>query len=81
LADQYSVILLSHRNLRTLPVSPEIADEAARLRAAYGMKTPDSIQMATAKIGGATSFFSNDTNIAAIPGLDLILFDRLLASP
>jgi predicted nucleic acid-binding protein len=74
-------MLLNTRNLETLPVSPQIAIEAARLRAAYGLKTPDSIQMATAKIGGATSFLSNDSRIATIPGLEVILLDTLLASP
>jgi len=81
LASQYSTILLSNRNLMTLPVSPEIADEAARIRAAFGMKIPDSIQVATARIGGATSFFSNDNQIAAIPGLELVLLERLLKTP
>ena len=79
--EQYSQMLLNTRNLETLPVSPQIAIEAARLRAAYGLKTPDSIQMATAKIGGATSFLSNDSRIATIPGLEVILLDTLLASP
>jgi predicted nucleic acid-binding protein len=80
LAEEYSRILLTHRHLRALPVSFEIAVEAARLRAAFGSKTPDSIQLATAKIGGATSFFSNDTRIAAIPGLELVLLDWLVGT-
>lgn len=78
---QYSQMLLNTRNIETLPVSPEIATEAARIRAAFGLKTPDSIQLATAKIGGATCFFSNDNRIAAIPGLELVLLDRLSGTP
>ena len=74
---KYSQLLLNTRNIETLPVSPQIATEAARLRAEFGLKTPDSIQLATAKIGGATSFFSNDNRIATIPGLELVLLDRL----
>jgi predicted nucleic acid-binding protein len=35
LAREYSEILLHARNLTTLPVSPEIAAEAARLRAKF----------------------------------------------
>jgi predicted nucleic acid-binding protein len=80
LIDQYSQMLLNTRNIETLPVSPEIADEAARLRAAFGFKTPDSIRLATAKIGGATSFFSNDSRIEAIPGLELVLIEGLLGT-
>jgi predicted nucleic acid-binding protein len=78
---QYSQMLLNTRNIETLPVSPEIATEAARIRAPFGLKTPDSIQLATAKIGGATCFFSNDYRIAAIPGLELVLLDRLSGTP
>jgi predicted nucleic acid-binding protein len=78
LGQQFSRILLRTRNLKTLPVSAEIAAEAARLRAAYGLKTPDAIQLATARLNSATAFLSNDAQLAPIPGLELILLDRLL---
>lgn len=81
LAQQYSRILLNTRNLKTLPVSAEIAVEAARLRAMHGLKTPDSIQLATARLNNATVFLSNDKGLATIPDLELILLDRLLALP
>jgi predicted nucleic acid-binding protein len=48
LAREYSDILLRARNVTTFPVSPEIAAEAARLRAKHGIRTPDAIQLATA---------------------------------
>jgi predicted nucleic acid-binding protein len=81
LAQQYFHILLNSRNLRTLPVSAEVAVEAARIRAAYRLKTPDSIQLATARVGQATAFFSNDDKLTTVPGIELILLDRLLARP
>jgi predicted nucleic acid-binding protein len=81
LAQQYSRILLNSRNLKTLSVSSEIATEAARIRATYGLKTPDSIQLATARVGQTTAFLSNDDGFDTIPGLNLILLDRLLAHP
>jgi predicted nucleic acid-binding protein len=81
LTEHYSQMLLNTHNIDTLPVSLEIATEAARLRAAFGLKTPDSIQVATARIGGATSFFTNDSRIATIPGLELIILDSIRTSP
>jgi hypothetical protein len=45
--------LLNARNLRTVPLSPAIVTEAARIRAAYQLKTPDAIQLATAEEGGS----------------------------
>jgi predicted nucleic acid-binding protein len=48
LADQYRRILLHANQVTTAPVSEIIADEAAQLRARYGLRTPDAIQIATA---------------------------------
>jgi predicted nucleic acid-binding protein len=56
LVKHYSQMLLNTRNLETLPVSTEIADEAARLRAAFGLKTPDSIQVAPRGLGARQAF-------------------------
>ncbi|MGD0629793.1 MAG: type II toxin-antitoxin system VapC family toxin [Terracidiphilus sp.] len=81
MADQYSRMLLNARNLRTFPVSPGIAAEAARIRAAFGSKTPDSIQLATARVINATAFLTNDSRLAALPGLELVILDSLLVSP
>lgn len=81
LARQYSRILLHARNLTTVPVSPEIAMEAARIRAATGIKVPDAIHIATAIVGGAKSFLTNDSHLAPIDGLELLVVDRLANAP
>lgn len=81
LAERYSRILLNARNLTTLSVSPSIATSAANLRATYGLKAPDAIQLATAQHGRATSFLTNDEGIASIPGVNVIQLDRLLSQP
>ncbi len=81
LADQYSRILLHSRNLTTIPVTNEIASEAAQLRALHGFKTPDAIHIASAKAGGAASFLSNDAGLNSIPGINVILLDSLLTHP
>jgi hypothetical protein len=49
-------MLLNARNLRTVALSPAIAAEAARIGAAYQLKTPDAIQLATAKEGEPLHF-------------------------
>ncbi|MGB6131746.1 MAG: type II toxin-antitoxin system VapC family toxin [Acidobacteriaceae bacterium] len=74
---QYSRILLHADNLRTIPVLPEIAAEAARIRAVHGLKVPDAIQIATFRFGGATSFLTNDAGMASIQGLQVLCLDRL----
>jgi predicted nucleic acid-binding protein len=45
------------------------------------MKTPDSIQLATALAGNAAAFLTNDAGIATIPGLQLVVLDSLLKNP
>ena len=41
-------------------VSPDIAPKAAEIRAIHQVRTPDAIQLATAFLGGATHFLTND---------------------
>jgi predicted nucleic acid-binding protein len=81
LAEQYFHMLLNARNLRTVPLSPAIAAEAARIRAVYQLKTPDAIQLATAEEGGATAFLTNDAGLAGIPGLRLIVLEQVKREP
>lgn len=77
LAREYRDILLRSPSLTALPLGEEIAEEAARLRASHSVKTPDAIQLATAKIAGATWFLTNDGNLPSLPGISLLVVDRL----
>jgi predicted nucleic acid-binding protein len=81
LANQYSRLLLNSRNLQTLPVTPAIAADAAQIRATNRSKTPDSIQLATARAGNATAFLTNDSHVPALPGIEIIVLDHLFANP
>ncbi len=76
LAEKYREILLYSDNLLTFPVSNEIADKAAELRARYRIRTPDAIQIATALHGEASMFLTNDRNLKRVQEIDIItLFD------
>jgi predicted nucleic acid-binding protein len=77
LALEYTRILLNSHNLTVLPVSEAIAQEAARIRAAHGYKVPDAIHIATARLGNADAFLTNDAAFASLPGMQAILLDRL----
>lgn len=77
LAQEYQDILFRSPSLITLPLGHEIAEEAAQLRAIHGIKTPDAIQLATAKTAGATWFLTNDGRLPSLPGMSLLLVDRL----
>jgi len=77
LAKQYRNVVLDQENLITMPVSIEIAEIAAQLRATQNLRTPDAIQLATAMQGGATFFLTNDARLAAISDLEVLVLDTL----
>jgi predicted nucleic acid-binding protein len=79
LAQQYRDILLNAKGLTTLLLSQDIAEEAARLRAAHNIRTPDAIQMATATYAGASFFLTNDSRLPSLPGLKVLILDELKA--
>lgn len=79
LAEQYRVILLGAEGLRTVMLSAELAEEAAQMRANYGLRTPDAIQLATVCHEEAAFFLTNDTRLPPVPGLTMLMLDELKA--
>lgn len=77
LVREYRDILLQLTSLKAVPVTLEISEEAAQLRATHNIRTPDAIQIATAKTAGASWFLTNDAGLAALPGLTALLVDKL----
>lgn len=77
LIQRYRDLLLDTRGLKTVFLSQEIAEEAARLRAFHNIRTPDSIQMATAIVEKASFFLTNDTSLPALPNLQTLVLDNL----
>ncbi len=80
LVQSYRDILLFSPGIATLPVSPRIAEESARLRADYGFKTPDAIQIATAMFAGAQAFLTNDKRLTRLSSIHVLVLDDLLGS-
>jgi len=78
LAYQYRNILLNSTGLKTLPMTQEIAEEAARLRGIYRkIRTLDAIQMATAIRANASFFLTNDVRLPSLPNLRILQLDEL----
>lgn len=78
LAAEYREILMGSENVTTLAVTEEIALGAAELRATLNLRTPDAIQVATAQVGGASTFITNDKRLRMPPGLTRVILDELL---
>ena len=77
LARRYQEILLNAGGLETIPLSREIASEAARLRAVHNLRTPDAIQLSTALNGGAEFFLTNDSRLPSLPALRVLVLDEV----
>ncbi|MEH2030360.1 MAG: PIN domain-containing protein [Nostoc sp.] len=77
-AQQYRKILFNSQGLTTIEVLPDIAENAAQLRANYNLRTPDAIQMATAIRGGASFFLTNDARLPSLPALSVLVLDTLI---
>ncbi|WP_445246098.1 type II toxin-antitoxin system VapC family toxin [Microcoleus sp. OTE_8_concoct_300] len=77
LAQEYREILLNQESLTVVELTPDIAETAAQLRATYNLRSPDSIQMATAIHEGASFFLTNDARLPSLPGLTVLVLDNL----
>jgi len=77
--NEFYALLSTYPHLDWVPPGLEIADRAALLRAELHLKTPDSIQAATALVSQATGFISNDPDFRKVPGLEVVILDDLIS--
>ena len=73
LATRYRDLLIQSPYMRLMDVNEAIAEEAARIRARYKFKVPDAIHLASAKLGGADLFLTNDTRLRQFLDLTVIV--------
>jgi len=74
----YKDLMLTFPNLHVVPLESESSDLASALRARYGIRTPDAIQVASALYHSATAFVTNDDGLKQISELDIVLLDEFL---
>jgi len=77
LAEQYKEILTMSENIHILDINIDIAGEAATIRANYSIKTPDAMQLATAKYGIVDYFLTNDLRLKSFKDLNVITLSDL----
>jgi predicted nucleic acid-binding protein len=78
LAARYWALFRNFPHLSVLPLTEEIADRTALLRAHYHLRTPDAIQLATAFIAKCYAFLTNDVSLSPVEGIQVLVLDRLL---
>jgi len=77
LAQRYRRFLLRSRNFSLDQVTTDIAEQAAVLRARYGLRTPDALQIATALAAGCAAFLTNDAQLQRVTELRVLVLDEL----
>jgi predicted nucleic acid-binding protein len=80
LVEQYQKILCNSTSVNIIDITIDIAKKAASYRAKYGLKTPDSIQIATAVDASADYFFTNDIRLKAVTEIEILVLDDLIKS-
>ena len=78
LVEQYQNILCNSPTINIFELNIEIAKRAAVFRAKYGLKTPDSIQVATAIYASAEFFLTNDIRLKAVKEIETLVLDELI---
>lgn len=63
LANQYERILTESPGMKMYDLDRELLRQGAYLRANFGIKTPDALQIAAAKQGGCSVFITNDRRL------------------
>lgn len=78
LIQAYERALLYSQQVRTLPVDAVLARRAVVLRAEYGIRVPDALQIAAALEAGATAFVTNDRRLTKVKEFCVLQFDDYL---
>jgi len=74
---KFYALLTTYPHMTWVPMTLNVADQAAKLRAEHGLKTPDAIQAASAILCGATGFVCNDRAFGKVSAFESLVLDDL----
>jgi predicted nucleic acid-binding protein len=77
LASRYRQLLLESERFSVLPITVEIAELAADLRARYNLRTPDALQVATALAHRCEAFLTNDARLKRVAEIRVLTLEEL----
>jgi predicted nucleic acid-binding protein len=76
--DEFYALLTTYESLAWIAPDLEVADIAARLRAAHRLRTPDALQAATAIRAEATGLVTNDPIFSRIAAFETLVLDTVI---
>jgi predicted nucleic acid-binding protein len=77
LQEQYRSLLSGSAHFELVVIDAAIAEQAAMLRARYGLRTPDALQIATAISTNCQAFLTNDSHLRRVTELRVITMEDL----
>lgn len=77
LCRRYRDLFAAFPNLAVVSIDPQLAEVAAELRAAHGLRTPDALHLATALHAGAAAFVTEDRRLRAVSGISVLSLDEV----
>jgi len=78
LIETYRDVFGSKPKIEVFPLTMEVADFAAKVRGQYGLKTPDAIQWATAKLNNVDYYLTNDMGFKVLNDERILFVDEYL---
>jgi len=77
-AARFRTVLRNSPDVRMLPITPSVLEEAANLRATMSLKTPDALHAATALLHDCVLFVSNDSAFRRITDLPVTVLSEIV---
>ncbi|MGH7542274.1 MAG: type II toxin-antitoxin system VapC family toxin [Gemmatimonadota bacterium] len=78
LADEVAKLLTVHPALELVPAGPDVAVQAAQVRAQLGGRPERAIQIATALVAGAEIFLTEGSGLRRIVGMSVVNLEDYL---
>ncbi len=78
LAQKIFALTSTYPKIEWIPLTMNLADRAAELRAQYRLSTPDAIQLATAISHKTERFYGNDRGLRRVKEIECVILDDLV---
>ena len=71
-------MLVHGRNFMLIPITSDVAESAADLRARYNLRTPDAVQIAAALNADCEAFITNDNGLKRVSEIRVLALEELM---
>ncbi len=75
----FRAVLQDTPDVRMLPITLSVLEEAAKLRATQNLKTPDALHAATALLNDCAGFVTNDTAFRRVSDLSVTVLSEIVS--